>query len=98
MEAFAAKQLQVSGRHVSATPRLGLSLEPFPRWLRLRARHLSRGLALSRDVRALACDRRCAGSLFSFRLGGHERRVSLSVAGDFASRYKNAGLSVGFWN
>jgi hypothetical protein len=36
--------------------------------------------------------------LFAFHLMGHERRVAVSFAGDFASNYKNLGLSVGFWN
>jgi hypothetical protein len=36
--------------------------------------------------------------VFSFRFAGHERRVSVSGAGDLAVRYKNLALSVGFWN
>ncbi len=36
--------------------------------------------------------------LFAFHLFGHERRVSASLAGDLAREYKNAGLSVAFWN
>jgi hypothetical protein len=36
--------------------------------------------------------------IFAFHMSGHERRVSVSLAGEIASRYKNAGLSFGFWN
>jgi hypothetical protein len=98
MEAFAAKQLQVSGRNVSPTPRLGLESEVIPAWLRLRAGSY---LEASRFPETSARWHATGGAevhIFSFRLGGHERRVSISVAGDFAQRYKNAGLSVGFWN
>jgi hypothetical protein len=98
MEAFAAKQLQVSGRHISPTPRLGLESEIIPAWLRLRAGSY---LEASRFPETSARWHATGGAevrVFSFRLGGHQRRVSVSVAGDFASLYKNAGLSVGFWN
>jgi hypothetical protein len=98
MEAFAAKQLQVSGRNLSPTPRLGLESEVIPGWLRLRA---GTYLEASRFPETSARIHGTAGGevrLFAFRLLGQERRVSISVAGDFASRYKNVGLSVGFWN
>jgi hypothetical protein len=98
MEAFAAKQLQVSGRNISPTPRLGLESEIIPAWLRLRAGSY---LEASRFPETSARWHATGGAevrVFSFRLGGHQRRVSVSVAGDFASLYKNAGLSVGFWN
>lgn len=98
MEAFAAKELQVSGRNVSPTPRLGLESEVIPSWLRLRAGSY---LEASRFPETSARWHGTAGAegrVFSFRLAGHERRISISAAGDFASRYKNAGLSVGFWN
>jgi hypothetical protein len=98
MEAFAAKQLQVSGRNVSPTPRLGLESEIIRGWLKLRAGSY---LEASRFPETSARPHGTAGfeaRVFSFRLGGHERRVSLSAASDFAVRYKNLALSVGFWN
>jgi len=98
MEAFAAKQLQVSGRNISPTPRLGLESEVIPAWLRLRAGSY---LEASRFPETSARWHGTGGAevrVFSFHFAGHQRRVSLSVAGDFASLYKNAGLSVGFWN
>jgi hypothetical protein len=98
VEAFAAKQLQVSGRSVSATPRLGLEAEVIPGWLRLRAGSY---LEASRFPETTARLHGTAGfevRIFAFRLGGHERRVSISAASDLAARYKNLALSVGFWN
>jgi hypothetical protein len=98
MEAFAAKQLQVSGRNISPTPRLGLESEVIPAWLRLRAGSY---LEASRFPETSARWHATGGAeirVFSFQFSGHQRRVSISVAGDFASRYKNAALSVGFWN
>jgi hypothetical protein len=98
MEAFAAKQLQASGRHLSFTPRLGLEADVIKGWLRLRAGSY---LEASRFAETSARWHATGGGevrLFAFHLGGHERRVSLSFAGDVASLYKNAGISLGFWN
>ena len=98
MEAFAAKQLQVSGRTVSPTPRLGVESELIRGWLRVRAGSY---LEASRFQETSARLHGTAGAevrLFAFRLFGQERRPSLSVAGDVASRYKNVGISIGFWN
>jgi hypothetical protein len=98
MEAFAAKQLQVSGRNVSATPRLGLESEVIRGWLRLRAGSY---LEASRFPETTARLHGTAGfevRVFAFRLGGHERRVAISAASDLAARYKNLALAVGFWN
>ena len=36
--------------------------------------------------------------VFAFRLGGHERRVSISAASDTASQYQYLAFSIGFWN
>jgi hypothetical protein len=98
MEAFAAKELQVSGRNISPTPRLGLESEVIRGWLRLRAGSY---LEASRFPETSARLHGTAGfevRVFSFRMGGHERRVSISAASDLAARYKNLALSVGFWN
>ena len=98
VEAFAAKQLQQSGRTPSFTPRLGLEGELIPGWLRLRAgTYLEAGRFEGVDAR-LHGTGGAQVRLFAFQLGGSERRVSISVAGDFAARYKNIGLSLGFWN
>jgi hypothetical protein len=98
MEAFAAKQLQASGRELSATPRLGLESEVIPGWLRLRAG------TYDEASRFEGVSRRWHGTggaevrIFSFHLGQQERRVSVSFAADAAARYHNLGLSAGFWN
>lgn len=98
MEAFANRQLQPSGRHVSVTPRLGLESELVPAWLRLRAGTYYEASRFA-DQRARA--HLTGGAevrLFAFHLLHHERRVAISFAGDVARRYHNVGLSVGFWN
>ncbi|HVT06923.1 MAG TPA: hypothetical protein VHO67_05680 [Polyangia bacterium] len=98
MEAFAAKQLQISGRDVSPTPRLGLESEVIRGWLRLRA---GTYLEASRFMETSARWHATGGfevRVFAFRLGGHERRVAVSGAADVASEYKNLGFSIGFWN
>jgi hypothetical protein len=98
MEAFAAKQLQPSGRGITFIPRLGLEAEVLPGWLRLRAGSYHEG------ARFVGIPGRWHGTggaevrLVGFRLLGHERRVSLSFAGDLAPRYHNAGVSLGLWN
>jgi hypothetical protein len=98
MEAFAAKQLQPSGRAVSFTPRVGVEAEVIPGWLRLR------GGSYYEASRFEGVSSRPHGTggaevrLFAFHLGKTERRVSLSAAADFAPRYKNVALSAGFWN
>jgi hypothetical protein len=98
MEAFAANQLQVSGRDVSPTPRLGLESEVIRGWLRLRAgSYLEASRFMETSARWHATGG-FEGRVFAFRLAGHERRVSISGAGDVARQYQNVGFSVGFWN
>jgi hypothetical protein len=98
MEAFAARQLQPSGRDVSITPRLGIEAEVIRGWLRLR------GGSYYEDSRFEGISSRPHGTggaevrLFAFHLGKTERRVALSFAGDAAPRYHNLGASLGFWN
>jgi hypothetical protein len=98
MEAFAAKQLQVSGRGVSPTPRLGLESEVIRGWLRVRAGSYLEASRFPETSARPHVTGGVEGRLFAFPLLGQERRVSLSLAGDFAPRYKNAGISIGFWN
>jgi hypothetical protein len=98
MEAFAAKMLQRSGRTVSLTPRLGIESEVIKGWLRLRAGTYVEPSRFEETTPRWHGTGGVEVRLFAFHLGGHERRVSLSLAGDVAARYKNAGVSVGFWN
>ncbi|HXI55622.1 MAG TPA: hypothetical protein VNO55_06160 [Polyangia bacterium] len=98
MEAFAAKQLQASGRHATFTPRLGLESEVIPGWLRLRAGSYLEASRFSETSARWHATGGAQGRVFAFHLAGHERRVALSLGADIASRYKNVGLSIGFWN
>jgi hypothetical protein len=98
MEAFAAKQLQVSGRTISVTPRLGLETEAIEGWLRLRAGSYLEASRFPETSPRLHGTAGAQVRVFSFRLAGHERRVAVSGAADIATRYKNLGVSVGFWN
>jgi hypothetical protein len=98
VEAFAGKQLQPSGRDPSFTPRLGMEGEVIPGWLRLRAgTYLEAGRFEDVDAR-LHGTGGAQVRLFAFRLAGSTRRVAISFAGDFAPRYQNIALSIGFWN
>lgn len=98
MEAFAAKQLQVSGRTVSVTPRLGLETEAIEGWLRVRAGSYLEASRFPETSARLHGTTGAQVRVFSFRLAGHERRVAVSGAADIATRYKNLSVSVGFWN
>jgi hypothetical protein len=97
LEAFGANELQPSGRQVTVSPRLGAELEGLPGRLRVRAgtywepgrfegvRGRIHG-TFGADVRAL-----------EFRLWGLRRgRVGTTI--DLARRYRNVGLSIGFWH
>lgn len=98
MEAFAAKQLQQSGRSTVVTPRLGLESEVIPGWLRLRAgTYLEPSRFPETDARWHATGG-FEVRVVAFRLLGQERRVQVSGAADVASRYQNVGFSIGFWN
>jgi hypothetical protein len=98
VEEMSAMMLQPSGRNVTVSPRLGLEGEIIPGWWRLRAG------TYYEPSRHPGIDGRLHGSagtqvrLFSFHLGSGERRVALSLAGDFARAFYNAGASLGFWN
>lgn len=98
MEAFAAKQLQRSGREISLTPRLGVEAEVIRGWLRLRTGTYREAARFEETTGRWHLTAGFESRLFAFHLAGHERRVSVSAAGDLAGRYKNAGISVGFWN
>ncbi len=97
LEAFAAKQLQQSGRSTTVTPRLGVESEVIPGWLRLRAgTYLEPSRVPETDARWHATGG-FEVRIVAFRLFGQERRVQISGAADVASRYQNVALSIGFW-
>ncbi len=97
IEAFAMQQLQRSGSKVTVSPRAGVEVEALPGRLRLRAGSYweparfdgVRGRAhgtFGAELRAL-----------EFKLWGI-RRGKLGATFDIARRYRNIGLSVGFWH
>jgi hypothetical protein len=97
IEAFAMQQLQRSGAHVTVSPRAGVEVEALPGRLRLRAGSYweperfegVRGRVhgtFGFELRAL-----------EFRLWGI-RRGKLGATFDIARRYRNIGLSIGFWH
>lgn len=98
IEEFAAKQLQPSGRSLSWSPRVGLEGEVIPGWVRLRAG------GYFEPARYAGVDGRFHGTagaelrVLWFHVHHEEYRISLSLAGDFAPLYRNAGASLGLWN
>lgn len=97
IEEFAARRLQPSGAETTYSPHVGAEVEVIPGWLRLRAG------SYFEPARYAGVDGRLHGTggaevrLFRFKLGT-ERRVSIQVAADYAPRYHNVGISIGFWN
>jgi hypothetical protein len=98
LEAFAAKQLQQSGRNITLTPRLGLESNVIKGWLRLRAGTYDESSRFPQTSARLHATGGGEVRLFAFNLLGQQRRVSLSFAADVATQYQNVGLSLGFWN
>jgi hypothetical protein len=98
LEGFAAGVLQPSGRRTVVSGRLGAEYEWIPGWLRLR------GGTYWEPGRFEGVGGRLHGTfgldarLFSFGFWGDRYRVRLSLTGDAAARYGNAGVSVGFWH
>jgi hypothetical protein len=98
LEAFGQHELQRSGRHSSVSLRGGAEYEWLPGRLRVRGGsywepgrfvgvagrlHVTFGL----EVR-----------MFQFWFWGTQRRGRISLTTDVADRYRNGGLSIGFWH
>ncbi len=98
LEAFGQHELQRAGRNTSLGLRGGAEYEWLPGRLRVRGGsywepgryagvpgrlHLTFGLELR---------------VFQFRFWGSLRRGRISLTSDIAERYRNGGLSVGFWH
>ena len=97
IEGFAMQELQPSGRTITVSPRGGAEVEAIPGRLRVRAGSYWEPARFDNvsgrihgtfgfEVRAL-----------EFRLWGL-RRGRLGATLDIAARYRNLGLSVGFWH
>src|SRR5262249_6045723 len=97
IEAFGMQQLQRSGRHVVLGVRGGLEYEWLPGRLRVRAgAYWQPGRfddAAGRFHETFGADLRVG----QFHLWG-PRRGRISLTSDVATRYRNAGISIGFWH
>lgn len=85
-------QVQRSGRTASVVPRAGAEWEAVRRWLRIRGGYYlepSRTGAGPRSHGTFGADVRIPMWPWDLRLG---------LAGDLAERYRNVGLSLGFWS
>ena len=97
IEAFAMQQLQRSGSHVTMSPRAGVEVEAIPGRLRLR------GGSYWEPERFAGVRGRIHGTFglelraLEFRLWGL-RRGKVGSTFDIARRYRNIGLSIGFWH
>jgi hypothetical protein len=98
LEAFGQHELQRSGRHPSFSVRGGAELEYLPGRLRIR------GGSYWEPGRFVGVSGRLHGTfgievrVFQFWFWGTQRRGRISLTADFAARYRNGGLSVGFWH
>jgi hypothetical protein len=98
LEAFGQHELQRSGRHPTFGVRGGLEYEWLPGRLRLRTG------SYWEPGRFVGVGGRLHGTfgievrVFQFWFWGTLRRGRISLTTDFAERYRNGGLSVGFWH
>ena len=98
LEAFGQKELQRSGRHPSVSLRAGVEYEWLPGRLRVR------GGSYWEPGRFVGVSGRLHGTfgievrVFQFWFWGTLRRGRISLTSDIAERYRNGGLSVGFWH
>ncbi|HEY4056520.1 MAG TPA: hypothetical protein VGM39_07915 [Kofleriaceae bacterium] len=97
IEAFGEKMLQRSGEHTSISVRTGTEIEAVPGRLRLRAG------SYWEPGRFEGVGGRLHGT-FGLELRVFEekvfglRRGRISLTGDVAVRYRNVGISIGFWH
>jgi hypothetical protein len=98
LEAFGQHELQRSGRHPTLGVRGGAEYEWIPGRLRVR------GGSYWEPGRFVGVGGRLHGTfgievrVFQFWFWGTQRRGRISLTTDFAERYRNGGLSIGFWH
>lgn len=98
LEAFGQHELQRSGRHPTFGVRGGAEYEWLPGRLRIR------GGSYWEPGRFVGVPGRLHGTfgievrVFQFWFWGTLRRGRISLTTDFAQRYRNGGLSIGFWH
>jgi hypothetical protein len=96
--AWARQQLEPSGRRVSISPRAGAEYEWIPGRLRVRGGSYWEPGRFAQIGGRVHATFGVEVSLFQFNLWSWRYRVRISATGDVASKYGNAGLSVGFWH
>lgn len=103
VEAFAARQLQRSGRDVGVSPRAGVEYEWMPGRLRVRGGSYWEPSRF-RDEEGDAIPGRLHATfgldvrVWSFCLWRERYRLRLSLTSDAARRYGNGGISIGLWH
>jgi hypothetical protein len=96
IEKFVMQEKQRSGRHTSVGVRVGAEVEAIPGRLRLRAGTYYEPERFDDVGGRVHATFGIEGRVFEFKLWGL-RRGRIGVLTDFASRYRNIGLSIGFW-
>ncbi len=97
IEKFGMQELQRSGAHTNAGVRIGAEVEALPGRLRIRAGSYWEPERFADVGGRLHGTFGIEGRLFEFRLWGL-RRGRLGITADMAARYRNIGISVGFWH
>jgi hypothetical protein len=97
IEAFGMQQLQRSGRTAVASLRGGVEYEWLPGRLRLRGGSYWEPSRFDGVGGRLHATFGAELAVLGFHFFG-PRRLRLSFTGDVASRYRNVGVSIGFWH
>jgi hypothetical protein len=97
IEKFSMQELQRSGEHTNVGARLGAELEAIPGRLRLRAGTYYEPRRFDAAGGRFHGTAGVEGRVFEFNLWG-VRRGRIGITTDFARRYRNIALSIGFWH
>jgi hypothetical protein len=97
IEKFSMQELQRSGEHTNVGARLGAELEAIPGRLRLRAGTYYEPRRFDAVGGRFHGTAGIEGRVFEFNLWG-QRRGRIGITTDFARRYRNVALSIGFWH
>lgn len=97
LEGFARHLAQPSGRAPSLSIRAGAEYEAVPGWLRARAGSYWEPGRFDGPGR-LHGTAGVEATVYRFCLWSRSYRLRLSATGDFAPRFANAGIGVGFWH
>ncbi len=98
LEAFAAKRWQASGRAPSWWLRGGAEWEALPGRLRVRAGSYWEPGRFDGVAGRLHATAGIEVAVVGFAVWSRRYRLRLGATGDFAPRFGNAGVSIGFWH